>query len=53
LVRSLVDRFEAAGTRDAWWNGYDNDGRPVSSGIYFVRLSGKGEIATRKIALVK
>jgi hypothetical protein len=53
LVRSLVDRIEPVGVREVAWEGMDNDGRPVSSGIYFVRLSGKNQVATRKIVLIR
>ncbi len=52
-VRSLIDRVEPAGIREVMWEGNDNAGRPVSSGIYFVRLAGEGQVATRKIVLVK
>lgn len=53
LVRSLVNRVELTGIREVMWEGNDNSGRPVSSGIYFVRLAGEGQVATRKIVLVK
>jgi hypothetical protein len=53
LVRSLVNRVEPAGIHEAAWEGRDNDGRPAASGIYFVRLAGEGQVATRKIVLLK
>lgn len=53
LIRSLVDRLESPGFHDVKWEGYDNGGRPVASGIYFVRLVGEGQTTTRKIVLVK
>jgi hypothetical protein len=53
LVRSLVDGVETAGVHKVAWKGIDNQGAPVASGIYFVRLSGEGQIATGKIVLAK
>jgi hypothetical protein len=53
LVRSLVDGVEPAGVNRVTWDGVDNDGSPVASGIYFVRLTDGQQAATRKIVLVK
>jgi len=53
LVRSLVDGVETAGVHEVKWAGRDDRGQPVSSGIYFVRLSGEGRVATGKIVLAK
>jgi hypothetical protein len=53
LVRSLVNRVESPGVREVAWEGSDNDGRPVSSGIYFVRLSGDRRVASRKMVLIR
>src|SRR6266571_5391150 len=47
LVRTLKqDEMTVAGTDEVAWNGTDDQGRHVSSGIYFVRTSqktGRGE----------
>jgi hypothetical protein len=53
LVRSLVNGVETEGVHQVAWNGIDDRGNPVSSGIYFVRLSGEGQVATAKIVLAK
>jgi flagellar hook assembly protein FlgD len=39
LVRTLVDATMPQGVHRAPWNGRDNAGRVVGSGIYFVKLS--------------
>jgi len=39
IVRTLVDARQAAGPRAAAWDAQDDDGRPVSSGIYFYRVA--------------
>ena len=53
LVRTLVDRVEPAGVNQVSWEGVDGGGSPVASGIYFVRLTGGSQTATRKIVLIK
>jgi hypothetical protein len=52
-VRVLWHGFRKAGPGQCVWNGRDDDGRLVSSGIYFYRLSGSEFTATRKMTLVK
>ncbi|MBD3347668.1 MAG: M6 family metalloprotease domain-containing protein [Candidatus Eisenbacteria bacterium] len=52
-VRTLVDGPLSAGTRSVRWDGRDDSGRPLGSGIYFARLEADGEIAQRKMTLIK
>lgn len=35
------------------WDGVDQSGRAVASGIYFVRVAGAGQVVTRKVVLLK
>ncbi|MDI6791402.1 MAG: DUF2341 domain-containing protein [bacterium] len=37
----------------AYWDGRDNDGREVSSGIYFYRLNAGDTVITRKMIVLK
>lgn len=53
LVRTLVDGSKTAGIHDVSWEGRDQAGGPVASGIYFVRIAGETQSATRKIVLIK
>jgi len=53
LVRTLVDRRVPAGLKSFTWNGADNAGNHVSSGVYFYRLEVAGEIITKKMVLLK
>jgi len=53
LVRRLVDQNMPAGEHRVVWNGADQTGLPVASGIYFVRLSAGSQVDTRKIVLLK
>ncbi len=53
LVRTLVDAVLAAGPHEIEWNGADDGGRRVASGVYTVRLQAFGEVDERKVSLVK
>lgn len=53
LVRRLVDESLPAGEHRVVWNGLDQAGSPVGSGIYFVKLVGENHVDTRKIVLLK
>jgi aminopeptidase N len=53
LVRTLVDGHLGEGTHEVAWNGNDSEGRPVSSGVYFCRMSAEGQTFTRKMILLR
>ena len=48
-VRTLVDRFQAAGDHRVVWDA----GGQVASGVYWVRLSGPQGVETRRLLLLK
>jgi hypothetical protein len=50
-VRTVVEVDLAPGVYRRAWDALDERGRVVSSGMYFVRLTGPGFSATRKILL--
>jgi hypothetical protein len=52
-VRGLVNTSEAAGPHDVVFDGVDDAGRPLASGVYFYRLDAAGTIQTRKMVLLK
>ena len=53
LVRQLVDSYLAAGRRSVTWDGKDDAGAPVASGVYFLRLEAGGQFSSRSVNLLK
>jgi hypothetical protein len=53
LVRTLVNGFEEGGERSIYWNGRDDAGRGVASGIYFYRIEALGFDQTRKMVKLR
>jgi len=53
LVRTLVDRSMPAGEHVAQWDGRNNLGENLASGVYFYRLVSGERVLTRKAVLLK
>lgn len=52
-IRTLVEGFERAGYRYAAWDGRDDSGRVVPTGVYFSLMQTEGFRATQKLMLLK
>ena len=52
-VRTLVDGFEAAGHKRIKWDGTDEEGKKVGSGLYFYRIQAGEFTDTKKMILMK
>ncbi|MDD2332032.1 MAG: choice-of-anchor J domain-containing protein, partial [Candidatus Cloacimonetes bacterium] len=52
-VRTLVNETKASGNYDVTWNGKDNHGRNVSSGIYYYKMNAGKFSSTKKMILMK
>jgi len=52
-VATLVTGFQTAGAYSVQWNGVDNAGHSVSSGLYFYTMQTEGFSATQKMMLIK
>jgi len=52
-VKQLVSDKFSAGQHSIVWNGNDDSGKPVSSGIYFYKLKSGNYERTRKMILLK
>ena len=54
LVKTLVDGQRNAGQiYEANWNGLNDSGQPVSSGVYFYKLAATNFAQTKKMVLMK
>jgi hypothetical protein len=53
LVRTLLDESLPAGSHGAVWDGRDETGQLMGSGVYFGRISGAGQVGVVKMLLVK
>lgn len=53
LVKQLVNKELPAGLNEKSWDGLDELGRLVSSGIYFYKISYKENVLTGKMVLAK
>jgi hypothetical protein len=53
VVRTIVDGRRGPGEHVESWDGRDDRGRAVASGVYFLKLEGSGRSETRRIVLVK
>ncbi|MFZ0390680.1 MAG: FlgD immunoglobulin-like domain containing protein, partial [Calditrichia bacterium] len=52
-IRTLVNEVRTAGTYHVLWDGTDDYGNKVATGIYLYQLRGKNALITRKMMLVK
>jgi hypothetical protein len=53
LVKTLVNEEKEAGYFRTHWDGKDNSGRRVASGVYFYRIKAGDYVKTRKMILLK
>jgi hypothetical protein len=53
LVRTLLSGTEVAGTHLEHWDGRDDSGRELASGVYFSRLSFGGESRVSRVSLIR
>jgi hypothetical protein len=52
-VRTLVDEYQSPGDKVVTWDGKDENGNEVASGIYFYKIQAKNQVETRKMILVR
>ncbi len=52
-LRTLADKHFEAGTQLESWNGLDDNGRALPSGVYFIRLETRLGVESRKAVLVQ
>ena len=52
-IRTLIDREMAPGTCIEAWNGRDNNGIQVASGVYFYRMQAGRFLNTKKLLILR
>ncbi len=52
-VRTLVDEPKVIGSFEVIWDGKDDEGKYVASGIYFYQLSAENRTLTKKMLLLR
>ena len=52
-VKSLVNEYRHAGDHSIIWNGTDENGKDVGSGVYFYRMKAEGYVSTKKMVMMK
>jgi len=53
LVKAIVEESKKAGMYTTVWNGEDQHGSKVSSGVYFLRIEANGKNVNKKILMMK
>jgi flagellar hook assembly protein FlgD len=53
LVKTLVDGYQPAGARTVRWDGRNDQGQPMASGIYFYRMTAPAFSESRKMFLLR
>jgi hypothetical protein len=52
-VRSLIDGMQPVGRHTVLWDGRNDSGRQVGSGVYYYRLAAGKHVITRKLVVVR
>ena len=53
LVNNLINSFESSGHKTVQWNATNNDGSPVSAGMYIYSVKFGTNIRNNKMVLLK
>jgi len=52
-VATLDEGMQSAGNHSVIWNGFDNSGSAVATGVYFYRVRAGDNVSTKKMLLLK
>ena len=52
-IRELINEFQSAGYKTIYWDGKDNDGNSVASGVYLYTFKSNNFSQTKKMVLIK
>ncbi|GAB1468541.1 hypothetical protein MASR2M64_12730 [Candidatus Cloacimonadota bacterium] len=53
LVKTMLNGVQGAGNHKVTWNGMDNNGRAVSSGVYYYKMNTGKYSSTKKMIMMK
>jgi len=53
LIHTVVDQYQNSGTHNVVWNGMDNSGNQVSTGVYIYKLTTSNFVSAKKMMLIK
>jgi hypothetical protein len=53
VVRRILDAYRPEGSHYVTWNGRDDSGRELASGVYFCRMTAPNTVLTKKMLLIK
>ena len=52
-VRTIINEYQAAGLKSALWDGKNNSGQNVSSGVYIYKITAGDFTANKKLVILK
>jgi len=52
-VKTLVNTTQDAGSRSVIWDATNNEGKPVSAGVYLYQIQAGEFVQTKKMVLLK
>ena len=52
-VKNLYDVYSASGDCEIMWNGLDDNGKPIATGLYLYKLESSGIIDIKKLLVMK
>ena len=53
MVHNLVNANESSGYKSVQWNATNNQGEPVSAGVYLYKIQAGDFVDTKKMILLK
>ncbi len=53
LIRSLLNDYQSTGTHTIRWDGLNENGNQVPSGVYFLRITAGSETVSKRIVMTK
>jgi len=52
-IKTLINEYQSAGKKSVYWNGKDNSGNEVASGIYFYEIQSNNYNLIKKMILLR